>query len=185
MKFFITYLTVFGLMFASALQYAFSNESPLPKFNPNPNVTAEGDEAFNHGQFFEVKEAAKTAIEYTAKKYGGETYDHGKLKGFIADTTNLLASLKKEYPTIEYAVVGDTEVNSMEILQKGNMFVTTVVEYKDEKDTITWEFQTVFSPNAIDFYVTLYDGKPKSFEDYYHYNHLQKKVKTDDGHKDS
>lgn len=181
MRYFLSYLLIVGLILTPII-YAHSEQ---PKFNPNPKVTAEGEDKFDHGRFFEVKDAVKTAIEYSAKRYGGEEYNEEKLKGFVADTSKILDSLKAEYSTIEYAVIGDPEINAPGLLERGNMFVTTVVEYKDEKDSVIWEFQTVFSINAVDFYVVVQDGKPKSFDDYYHYNHLQKKVKKDDGHKDS
>jgi hypothetical protein len=91
----------------------------------------------------------------------------------------LLADVKKEYPTLEYAVVGNTEINAPEQMAKGFMFVTTAIEYRDEKSTIQWEYNTVFGVNEVNFYSVQVDGKPKRFEDYYKWNELRKIIEED------
>lgn len=180
MRYFFAYLLISSLVFTPLLLAATPD---APKFNPNPSVEG-GEDKFDHGKFREVKDAVKSAIEHVAKKLGGEEYNEGKMKAFVAETSKILESLRVEYPNIQYAVMGDNNINAA-LFVKGHMFLSTTVEYRDEKDSITWEFTTMFGPNMIDFYSTVMDGKPKTFEDYYHYNHLEKKVKTDDGHKDS
>lgn len=136
----------------------------------------EPPEDFDHSKYRQVKDAVQTVLVYVAKKYGGDTYNEGTLKGFVADTAKLLASVKKEYPAIEYSVVGDQIINAPEQMAKGFMFVTTVISYKDEKSSIDWEYNTVFGINEVNFYSVRLDGTPKSFDEYYHWNHMKKVV---------
>jgi hypothetical protein len=135
---------------------------------------AQQPEDFDHGRYREVKDAVQTVLVYVAKKYGGETYDEGKLKGFASDTAKLLASVKKEYPEMDYSIIGDQIINAPEQMAKGFMFVTTLIQYKDEKSSIQWEFNTVFGINEVNFYSVRLDGTPKSFDDYYHWNEMRK-----------
>lgn len=137
-------------------------------------VFAQEPEDFDHSKYRQVKDAVQTVLVYVAKKYGGDTYNEGKLKGFVADTAKLLASVKKEYPEIEYSVVGDQIINAPEQMAKGFMFVTTVISYKDEKSSIEWEYNTVFGINEVNFYSVQLDGTPKSFDEYYHWNQMRK-----------
>jgi hypothetical protein len=142
-------------------------------------TTAQQPEDHDYSVFRQVKDAVQEVLVFTAKKYGGESYDMGKLQGFVADTSKILASVEKEYPNTKFAVMGDATINTPETLGKGFMFVTTIVEYGDKKGTIQWEFNTVFGVNEINFYSVQMDGKPKSFDDYNHWNHLSRRPKED------
>jgi hypothetical protein len=128
----------------------------------------------DHSKYRQVKDAVKSVLVHVAKKHGGETYDEGKLAAFVAETSNILASVKKEYPNIEYSVAGDKNINAPDVMQKGFMFVSTILEYKDDTGTISWEFPTVFGVNEVSFYSVQLDGTPKKFEDYYRWEHMKK-----------
>ena len=128
----------------------------------------------DHSKYRQVKDAVKSVLVHVAKKHGGETYDEGKLKAFVSEASLILASVKKEYPNIEYSVAGDTNINTQKAMEKGFMFISTIIEYKDETGTISWEFPTVFGVNEVSFFSVQLDGTPKKFEDYYRWEHMKK-----------
>jgi hypothetical protein len=137
-------------------------------------TAAQETEDKDHAKYRQVKDAIKTVLVHVAKKYGGETYDEGKLAGFISEANKILATVQKEYPNIAYSVAGDKDINTPKVLEKGFMFISTIIEYKDEVGTILWEFPTVFGVNEVSFFSVQLDGTPKNFEDYYRWEHMKK-----------
>jgi len=138
------------------------------------HTVAQEVEDKDHAKYKQVKDAVKTVLVHVAKKYGGETYDEGKLAGFVSDVNTILASVQKEYPNMKYSVAGDPIINTQKAMEKGFMFISTIIEYKDEVGEVSWEFPTVFGINEVSFFSVQLDGTPKKFEDYYRWEQMKK-----------
>ena len=149
----------------------------LSLFLSTSTIAQEADHDFS--VFRQVKDAVQTVLVHVAKKYGGETYDLGKLNAVVAETNKILTTVKKEYPNVDFTVIGDQAINAPDAMQKGFMFVTTVIKYQDQKGTIQWEFNTVFGINELNFYSVQLDGKPKTFDDYNRWQHMKKTIHED------
>lgn len=121
------------------------------------------DGTYDYKPFFELKYEVKSQFKDTMlKHFKGEANSLTQLK-VSQDLDTRMRELRNKIP-FEYSVVSN--------IGDGMLFVSVVIDFKDEMSSIVWENHAIANRETMQFFTRSGEHEAQSFEDYYRWESL-------------